>query len=76
MRVILLNQDYSYISRISVRRALILMAQGKVTVEKYSQRIIRTVTKDIAVPLILRLVYLVRHLLKPKDCSQVSSNWK
>ena len=54
MQVILLNQDYSYINSISVRRALRLIAKGKVTVEKYSERIVRTVTKDIAVPLILR----------------------
>ncbi len=64
MKVILLNQDYSYINSISVRRALRLIAKGKVTVEKYSERIVRTVTKDIAVPLILRLVYLVRQLYR------------
>ena len=64
MKVILLNQDYSYINSISVRRALNLIAKGKVTVEKYSERIIRTVTKDIAVPLILRLVYLVRQIYR------------
>ena len=64
MKVILLNQDYSYINSISVRRALKLIAKGKVTVEKYSEKIIRTVTKDIAVPLILRLVYLVRQIYR------------
>ena len=64
MKVILLNQDYSYINSISLRRALKLIAKGKVTVEKYSERIIRTVTKDIAVPLILRLVYLVRQIYR------------
>jgi hypothetical protein len=57
MQVILLNQDYSYINSISVRRALRLIAKEKVTVEKYSERIVRTVTEDIAVPLILRLVW-------------------
>ena len=64
MKVILLNQDYSYINSISVRRALKLIAKGKVTVEKYSKRIVRTVTEDIAVPLILRLVYLVRQIYR------------
>ena len=64
MQVILLNQDYSYINSISVRRALRLIAKGKVTVEKYSERIVRTVTKEIAVPLILRLVYLVRQIYR------------
>ena len=64
MNVILLNHDYSYINSISVHRALRLMAKGKVTVEKYSEKIVRTVTKDIAVPLILRLVYLVRQIYR------------
>jgi len=64
MKVILLNQDYSYINSISVHRAMKLIAKGKVTVEKYSEEIVRTVTKDIAVPLILRLVYLVRQIYK------------
>jgi 5-methylcytosine-specific restriction endonuclease McrA len=64
MKVILLNLDYSYINSISVRRALKLVAKGKVTVEKYSERIVRTITKDIAVPLILRLVYLVRQIYR------------
>ena len=64
MKVILLNQDYSYINSISVRRALRLITKGKVSVEKYSERIVRTVTKDIAVPLILRLVYLVRRIYR------------
>ena len=64
MKVILLNLDYSYINSISVRRALRLIAKGKVTVEKYSERIVRTVTKDIAVPMILRLVYLVRQIYR------------
>ncbi len=64
MKVILLNHDYSYINSISMRRALRLIAKGKVTVEKYSDRIIRTVTEEIVVPLILRLVYLVRQIYR------------
>ncbi|MCP4261078.1 MAG: HNH endonuclease, partial [Planctomycetes bacterium] len=64
MKVILLNLDYSYINSISVRRSLRLIAKGKVTVEKCSERIVRTVTKDIAVPMILRLVYLVRQIYR------------
>ncbi len=64
MRVILLNQDYSYINSISVRRALKLVAKGKVTVEKYSEMIVRTATEEIVVPLILRLIYLVRQIYR------------
>ena len=64
MKVILLNQDYSYINSISVRRALKLIAKGKVTVEKYSDRIVKTATEEIAVPMILRLVYLIRQIYR------------
>ena len=64
MKVILLNQDYSYINSISVRRALKLLAKGKVTVEKFSERVVRTATEEIAVPMILRLVYLVRQIYR------------
>ena len=64
MKVILLNQDFSYINSISVRRALKLLTKGKVTVEKYSKSVVRTATEEIAVPLILRLVYLVRQIYR------------
>ncbi|MBW1800565.1 MAG: HNH endonuclease [Deltaproteobacteria bacterium] len=64
MNVILLNLDYTYINSISVRRALKLLAKGEVTVEKYSERVIRTTTEEIAVPMILRLVYLVRQIYR------------
>ena len=82
MKVILLNQDYSYINSISVRRALRLIVKGKVTVEKYSEKIVRTVAKDIAVPLILRLVYLVRQIYRKavtwskKNVSMVRDDFK
>ena len=64
MKVILLNLDYSYINSISVRRALRLVAKEKVTVEKYSDSIINTVSEHIPVPLILRLLYLVRQIYR------------
>ena len=64
MKVILLNYDYSYLNSLSVQKAMRLMAKGKVTVEKYSEKAINTVTKKILVPLILRLVYLVRKIYR------------
>jgi len=64
MKVILLNKDYAYINAITVRRALKLMAKEKVTVEKYSQRIVKTVSLDLVVPLVLRLVYRVQQIYR------------
>lgn len=62
--VILLNMDYQYINRISERKAIRLIAKGKVTVEKYSDKVIRTVKEEIVMPLVLRLVYLVRQIYR------------
>jgi len=64
MKVILLNYDYSYLNSLSVQKAMRLMAKGKVTVEKYSEKAINTITKKVLVPLILRLVYLVRKIYR------------
>lgn len=64
MRVILLNFDYTYVNSVSIRKALKLISKGKVTVERYSEKVIRTVSQDIAVPLVLRLVYFVRRIYR------------
>lgn len=66
MNVILLNCDYSYISVVSHRKAMLYLAKGKVTVEKWSDKVIKTASKVIQLPAVLRLVYLVRKLYKKK----------
>lgn len=60
--VILLNMDYQYINRISTRKAWRLITKGKVTVEKYSDKVIKTVTEDMLMPLVLRLVLSLIHI--------------
>ena len=58
MEVILLNQDYTFLNKVSIERAFALYSKGKVTVEKYSDKVIRTVTDKFVVPLIMRLNYI------------------
>jgi len=62
--VVLLNMDYQYINKISVRRALRLMAKGKVTIEAYSDRVVHTINEAIQVPSVLRLIKFIRQLYR------------
>ncbi len=64
MKVIILNYDYSYLNSVSVRRALSYVQKGKVTVEKWSTEVINTVSEAIKVPLVLRLMKMVRSIYK------------
>jgi len=66
MNVILLNADYSYISVVPPKKAMLYLAKGKVTVEKWSKEVLRTATDVIKVPAVLRLVYLIRKLYKAR----------
>jgi len=59
---ILLNADYSPLGLISLKKALKLISKGKVEVVKATDKIINTVKKRFVVPLVLRLIKLVRLL--------------
>lgn len=60
VRVVVLNQDYSYLNIISWRDAIKLMCLDKVEVIKFSDKVVRSATRTFTVPLILRLIKLVR----------------
>ena len=60
MRVIVLNYDYSFIDKVSVKKAFRMLEKGKVTVEKWSNNTIRTVTRTFFIPLVVRLIKFVR----------------
>lgn len=66
MKVIVLNFDYTYLNTVDLPKVMRYLEKGKVTVEKYSERIIRTVTDEIVVPLVVRLTYFVRSVYKRK----------
>ncbi len=58
--VIVLNADYTYLNIIDWRRAIKLLVQKKVEVLKYGERIIRGFTREIKVPLVVKLIKFVR----------------
>uniref|UniRef100_A0A6M3JS80 Putative homing endonuclease n=1 Tax=viral metagenome TaxID=1070528 RepID=A0A6M3JS80_9ZZZZ len=67
-RVILLNSDYTFLNVLSWKKAVTLIVKGKVEVLKATDKIIHNMEKTvkIAIPLILRLLKLVRTLYKTK----------
>ncbi len=60
---ILLNADYSFLNVVNWKRAMCLMAKGKIQVLKHSERLIRTAEGiAIKVPAVMRLIKLIRTL--------------
>ena len=66
MSVVLLNSDYTTLGIISWRKAVRLMVKKKVEIVKASTRVIHNFeqTVEIVIPLVLRLIKLVRALWK------------
>ena len=64
--VAILNKDYSFINTISIKKAILLIEKGKVTVEKNSSIFINTVNNKIYIPLVVRLKKFVDILYKRK----------
>jgi 5-methylcytosine-specific restriction endonuclease McrA len=60
---ILLNADYTFLNVVDWKRAMCLLAKGKVQVLKHSERLIRTAEGiAIKVPAVMRLIKLIRTL--------------
>jgi 5-methylcytosine-specific restriction endonuclease McrA len=60
---ILLNADYTFLNVVGWKRAMCLIAKGKVHVVKHSERLIRTAEGiAIKVPSVMRLIKLIRTL--------------
>lgn len=66
MEVIVLNTDYSYLHKLKPKRAMKLIEKGRVTVEKYSDRVMRTVDGPRQVPAIIRIIKMVREVYRRK----------
>lgn len=67
-RVILLNSDYSFLNTINWKKAMRLLAKGKVEVLKATEKILRSAdrTWELYIPKILRLVKLVRSVYRTR----------
>ncbi len=59
-RVILLNSDYSFLNTINWKKAMRLLAKGKVEVLKATEKILQSAdrTWELYIPKVLRLVKL------------------
>jgi len=65
--VILLNADYSYLNAIKWKKAFTLLAKGKVSVLKYSKKIIRSASGVIIkIPAVMRLIKYIRTIYRTR----------
>lgn len=64
--VVLLNGDFQPLGLISLKKAFKLISKGKVEVIKAAEKVISTVSKTFLVPLVLRLIKMVRMIYGKK----------
>ncbi len=64
---ILLNADYGFLNVVDWRRAMCLVAKGKVQVLRYSEKIVRTAEGVIyKIPAVMKLIKLIRTLYRTR----------
>ena len=67
MEVVLLNADYSYLNTIKWKKSLTLLAKDKVSVLKYSKRVIKSASgMIIKIPAVLRLIKFIRTVYRTR----------
>ena len=66
--VIILNQDYQFLNKVSWQKAICLVYKGKAEVLRHTKKVIRNAehTVEMLVPKVLRLLKLVRAVYKQK----------
>lgn len=65
MNVILLNYDYTFLNKVSLKKALHYMAKGKVEVVKHSEdEVVRSFSEEYKSPIVIRLVYMIKCIYK------------
>ena len=64
---LLLNADYTFLNLVNWKRAICLMAKGKVEVVKDSRRTIRNYSgTELKVPAVMRLIKLIRTIYRTR----------
>jgi len=64
---VLLNADYTFLNLVNWKRAVCLMAKGKVEIVKESPRIIRSCSGvELKVPAVMRLIKLIRTIYRSR----------
>jgi len=64
METLILNHDFRPLQTVSWKKAMCLMFKEKVEVLKYSEQKIRTPNNEYPIPIIIRLIKLVRKIYK------------
>lgn len=64
--VIVLNADYSFLNVVTVERAFLYIAKGKVTIEKYAESFFNTAEQTFKRPRIVRFIKFIRQVFKKK----------
>ena len=63
---IILNSDHTFLNVVSIKKAFKMVAKGKVEVLKYSKDVMNTITSVYQIPLVMKLVKLIRTLYRSK----------
>lgn len=64
MSVIVLNNNYMFLNKVSLKKALLYITKGKVTIEKCNGKVTRSFSGEIPTPLVVRLVYVIKSIYK------------
>lgn len=66
--VIVLNQDYQFLNKVSWQKAICLIYKGKAEILRHTKKVVRNAerTIEILIPKVLRLLKLVRAIYKQK----------
>lgn len=65
-RCVILNGDYTFLNTVSWKRAVALLIKGKTEVLKYGERTVRAENYETKVPLVMRLIKIIRMIYKNK----------
>jgi 5-methylcytosine-specific restriction endonuclease McrA len=65
-QVIVLNADFSFLNVVSVERAFLYIAKGKVSVEKYTDSLMCTAEEVFRKPRVVRFVKMIHQVFKKK----------
>jgi 5-methylcytosine-specific restriction endonuclease McrA len=58
--VLVLNQNYEPLNVCNAKRAIVLVNRGKAEVLEHGQGVLRTPTRELARPSVIRLIYMIR----------------
>ena len=66
MQVLVLNYDYTFLNVVSLKKALNYIANGKVTIEKISDTVIRSFSLVMNTPIVVRFTKFIRRVFRRK----------